>query len=228
MGGNFSLISPNTNHMSIFLRIERYGQAPRLLHLRHLFETIGEDSNGLIACGSPEKPFFTIHSGHGSYFLSLKTQAALLDDQPCPLNQPLPIKDQAILKGFDARFLFFCTKPPAEVLAYSSSSLNPNPSNMKITVPVVTYHTAGITRAWPLLCNTEIVVGCAPSCAVCLNFSGIAPRHCALNYNGSFTTIRALDGQLESAEGENFRWQQVTSDTRFRLAPGGLELALSQ
>ena len=46
--------------MSTYLRVERFGSEPRILNLRGIYGTLGEDRLGVLSSQAPIRPFFSI------------------------------------------------------------------------------------------------------------------------------------------------------------------------
>jgi|GEM_PF-6936472 len=212
--------------MSLFVKIERFASRPRLLNLRGLQATIGEDDRGCIDTTRLKVPFFSIVSCNQIWWLITQNSSTVFNRVRLELGTTLKIRPDTAVECEDTRFTFFPTDPVSEVLAYSDLSLTELIEKKPIfeRIPSLRLNLAGASRSFPLIPGIKLLVGSAPDCALFIESPSIASHHCTFINCGTQILVQALEGQFSLESDQSPERAVLDPPSRIILQPLGLPL----
>lgn len=212
--------------MSIFLRIERFAAAPRLLQCRDLVCVFGEDARGILGWSEVSVAYFSLRAQGAGYLLGLEQEGIVLNGQAAPYGYETLIEHSAKLCFRDSIIFIKVTSPLAEILARSPGQA---PSKCRAVPdlpgwPAVSFEFIGVHRLVPLPPASEVVLGSNPDSAILVQLQGIAPHHCAFQSSEGTVVVYTLEGKIrDPALGHRERLVYEKS-AKLTLEPLGLDI----
>ncbi|NDC38660.1 MAG: hypothetical protein EBZ48_11490 [Proteobacteria bacterium] len=201
--------------MSLYLKVQRFGAASRLLRFRSFAISVGTDPYGVLCTGSPEKPQFTIFSSNGNFFLTTEQAGILLRGAPLEPGQSTAIVAGDILHVDEYTMTAYVTSEDADFFQGNPNSA-PQWGHLELTL-------AGLRQFVPLWPG-NVTVGSSPDDTVHLPLPGVLSQHLIIEVRGETITILAPLGEARLASGEPLEQLQTSVDTSVSLEPLGIVL----
>lgn len=215
--------------MSIFVKIERFGSRPRLIHLTGLESLLGEDEEGLISNSRVIKPCVSILSRGGKYWLVPTRPGVALTGKPMPPGARLELEPLTELSFLDFKFTFFPITGQSEVLAKSDQTFNIllDQAPALTGTPALSISLLSASREWPLIQGISLTVGSASHSTVCLDLPGVKANHCCFKNTAQGVLVQARQGEIRFSDGKTIGACVLNSSGAIALWPLGIELKVS-
>ncbi len=213
--------------MSLFIRVDKFGASPRLLHMRTLSMTLGEDHHGIIACDNIIKPLFSVFAVEQQYLIRVETRNVSINNQSFPYGYEMVLHSPTIIEGFDAKFTLVPVSTTAEIIA-RSAGLTSDEIDHEITrmLPRLEISLAGMSRVFPIFENIPLSIGSDPDDPIFIDLDDVRPNHCVLTFNNGNIEIEAKHGEIAKLDTQSISKIFLKENDSFRLLPTGLELKL--
>ena len=215
--------------MSVFLKVEKFGASPKLLRLRSLCTSVGEEHRGILTCHAPAVLFFTLWYRNEELRLRACCDHLVCEGQELKRGDEVSIKLGAQAVLWDYTFTFFPVPTDCECLSAcraSLASLDAAARSAPRAYPFLTYHLAGIRKRYPLRPNFQLVIGSSTDAAVYIDLPKVRPHHCRICYKDGAVHIVPADGGVATNGCEVSEKTILLSNAQLTLIPAQIELAL--
>ena len=202
--------------MSLYLKVERFGSAPRLLRVRAFATAIGFDSHGVLCAGTPEDPHFTAFNTNGSFIICAEQAGVSVQGRPLAPGVQRGIAAGEQIQITDFTMTAYFTTESAEFF-HNPDQHEPRWGRLEVTI-------AGLRQVMPLY-NGSFTVGSAPDDTLPLPIAGILPRHIVGEIQGEILALSApLGGAVVADNDTPLNEHHSTEDLNVQLAPIGITL----
>lgn len=202
--------------MSLYLKVERFGSAPRLLRVRAFATAVGFDSHGVLCAGAPESPQFTVFNTNGSYIIRAEQAGVSVQGRLIAPGAQRGIAAGEQINIGDFLMTAYFTTETAE-FSPTSNQAGVRWGRLEVTI-------AGLRQVMPLY-NGSFTVGSAPDDTLPLPIAGILPQHIVGEIQGEILALSApLGGALVADNDTPLNQHHSTEDLNVQLAPIGITL----
>lgn len=213
--------------MSIFLKIERFGSDAKLIQIRSLYATVGEDAQGIFTCEAPKSPFFCLYAVGDRTICKAEVEGVTREEESLPVGSQWYLASGDVLQIGDYTLTAFLTSSSAEVLAGAEGlpieTIESFERELPST-PELVYHLASLQKRFPIFPGLKLRVGTSPEAEVVVDMPQVAALHAFIENQNGTVVVSPADGAV-SVDGSPRTAPCVCEDnSMIELSPSGLEL----
>lgn len=213
--------------MSLFIKAQRFASAPRLLRIRDLYVSIGEDQQGLLTSNPQGRCYFSLYVIDNRCLLQADCSSIRIGEQLLEKEQQIFLSDSAQIQVDDYQFTIISTPALAEVLAHSAGLVEEIiESSQAVKTPTIEQHIGDCLRRYPILKGLIMTIGSDASATICVDLPRITPHHCKIAWDGSAVAVTPLDGSVLLNEESIGASRQITKSSRLTLEPSGFTVKI--
>ena len=207
--------------MSAFLRVERFGSEPRVVNLRGIYGTLGEDALGVLSCHTPARPFFSVGSVEHRHLVRFETGGFSVNGATIEQFGQVWVETGDVIEGRDYRFTLAFGSSAAEAWAYSTSTAPPLTEEIP-TFPHLEIQLSGLSKSIPLFPGIDLTIGRADSNCVVVNLDSVCSKHCQVTNRSSDIVVQPLEGDVSVNSQRITGATPVTRASTFKIEPVGV------